>query len=325
MFAATDAGSSGSHPSRPAQPRRIPTTSWPSSVARSVAALMHAFRPGTSPPPVRMPIFIARLRSSKNSSATATSSSGTGRTFAASASGTSPISSPCNATIWPNPPSREVDRRAPEPRRDDPVRRDGRATPLHVPEHRHPRLPAGQLLEIRRDHVGDAAEPRGARGRSGTRAAPSCPRPASPPRPRRRSRRSAPSGGGGGAPRRPPPGRRAAPGSRSCRRLPRSRTIARSSRRCDPSPRPSSVGRGSRRWCGVGRSRRSPPAPRSRTRCTRRCPTGRCRSSWGCRRPAGRPRRRCAAAPIVPSPPMATTPSSPRSVNVRRTRSTPPS
>ena len=41
-----------------AQPRRSPITSWPSCTTRLTTALMHGFRPGTSPPPVRMPIRI---------------------------------------------------------------------------------------------------------------------------------------------------------------------------------------------------------------------------------------------------------------------------
>ena len=58
---ATDAGSSGfvveqRRPSRGG----CPTTSWPSSATRLTTALMHGLRPGTSPPPVRMPIRIAR-------------------------------------------------------------------------------------------------------------------------------------------------------------------------------------------------------------------------------------------------------------------------
>ena len=48
----------------PCQPRRMPTISWLSSCANMTAALMHALRPGTSPPPVRIPIF-TRLDASR--------------------------------------------------------------------------------------------------------------------------------------------------------------------------------------------------------------------------------------------------------------------
>src|SRR3954447_2783087 len=40
---------------RAAQPRRSPTTSYPSSSIRQTNCWMAAFKPGTSPPPVRMP------------------------------------------------------------------------------------------------------------------------------------------------------------------------------------------------------------------------------------------------------------------------------
>src|SRR5689334_22320277 len=55
---AEPAGSSGLKLSRPPQPRRMPTTSMPASIARVTTALIHGLRPGTSPPPVRMPIRI---------------------------------------------------------------------------------------------------------------------------------------------------------------------------------------------------------------------------------------------------------------------------
>ena len=54
--AADVAGSSGSMPMTLAQPRRRPTTSMPWSAARLTTALIATFRPGTSPPPVRMPM-----------------------------------------------------------------------------------------------------------------------------------------------------------------------------------------------------------------------------------------------------------------------------
>src|SRR3989441_10354411 len=47
---------------RPSQPLRMPITLQPISVARYTTDLMTEFRPGTSPPPVRIPIrFIAML------------------------------------------------------------------------------------------------------------------------------------------------------------------------------------------------------------------------------------------------------------------------
>ena len=53
-----DAGSSGSCWSSAAQPRRSPTTSCPSCATRLTTALMHGLSPGTSPPPVRIPMRI---------------------------------------------------------------------------------------------------------------------------------------------------------------------------------------------------------------------------------------------------------------------------
>jgi len=41
---------------RPAQPRRIPITLYPSRNARIVTARIAGFKPGTSPPPVKIPI-----------------------------------------------------------------------------------------------------------------------------------------------------------------------------------------------------------------------------------------------------------------------------
>jgi hypothetical protein len=40
----------------PAHPRRMPITWQPSRMARMVTARMAGFKPGTSPPPVRIPI-----------------------------------------------------------------------------------------------------------------------------------------------------------------------------------------------------------------------------------------------------------------------------
>ena len=54
-------GSSRSCCRRAAQPRLSPTTSWPSWTTRFTTALMHGLSPGTSPPPVRIPILIARV------------------------------------------------------------------------------------------------------------------------------------------------------------------------------------------------------------------------------------------------------------------------
>ena len=45
----------------PRQPCRMPTTSSPRSSARRVTARITAFRPGQSPPPVRMPIRIVAM------------------------------------------------------------------------------------------------------------------------------------------------------------------------------------------------------------------------------------------------------------------------
>ena len=57
---AADAGSSRSCCRSPAQPRRRPTTSCPSCATRLTTALMHGLSPGTSPPPVRIPIRMTR-------------------------------------------------------------------------------------------------------------------------------------------------------------------------------------------------------------------------------------------------------------------------
>src|SRR5438270_528407 len=39
----------------------MPSTSWPASTARLTTALMAGLSPGTSPPPVRIPIFTSNL------------------------------------------------------------------------------------------------------------------------------------------------------------------------------------------------------------------------------------------------------------------------
>ncbi len=56
-----DVGSSGSWWSSAAHPRRSPTTSWPSCATRLTTDLMHGLSPGTSPPPVRIPIRMRLL------------------------------------------------------------------------------------------------------------------------------------------------------------------------------------------------------------------------------------------------------------------------
>ena len=61
--ARVEPGSSGSYSSSAAQPRRKPITSCPSCATRLTTALMQGLRPGTSPPPVRIPIRIASASS----------------------------------------------------------------------------------------------------------------------------------------------------------------------------------------------------------------------------------------------------------------------
>ena len=58
VLAAMLAGSAGSIPITPSQPRRKPSTSQPRSSAESTTERMQALRPGTSPPPVKIPIRI---------------------------------------------------------------------------------------------------------------------------------------------------------------------------------------------------------------------------------------------------------------------------
>ena len=65
MHAATEAGSSGWHSRRPAQPRRMPTVLCPSSATLRTTALMLALSPGTSPPPVSTPIRMWRSLTSR--------------------------------------------------------------------------------------------------------------------------------------------------------------------------------------------------------------------------------------------------------------------
>src|ERR1017187_788522 len=56
------AGSRRSTCVSPSQPRRIPITSQPISLPRYTTDLMTELRPGTSPPPVRMPIRFADMK-----------------------------------------------------------------------------------------------------------------------------------------------------------------------------------------------------------------------------------------------------------------------
>src|SRR5688572_22281721 len=69
LLAATLAGSPGSMSSTPCQPRRKPVTSQPRSSADRVIERMQALRPGTSPPPVRIPIRISGARSGRRAGA----------------------------------------------------------------------------------------------------------------------------------------------------------------------------------------------------------------------------------------------------------------
>src|SRR6266705_2287257 len=55
-FSLLSAFASRTYSTSPPQPRRIPTTRYPSRSARIVIARMAGFKPGTSPPPVRMAI-----------------------------------------------------------------------------------------------------------------------------------------------------------------------------------------------------------------------------------------------------------------------------
>src|SRR3954471_7451692 len=59
LLAAIVAGSPGSMARTPSQPRRKPTTSQPRSSAERVIERMQGLSPGTSPPPVRIPIRTA--------------------------------------------------------------------------------------------------------------------------------------------------------------------------------------------------------------------------------------------------------------------------
>ena len=221
---AADEGSAGSSSRRPAQPRRIPTISWPSPTARLVAALMQAFSPGTSPPPVRMPMRMRRpynrLRGAsypKKTSASRYSSGGTTlRSATASAIGTSRdvLGLPRH---HPAPAARggEIGGRDPEARREDPVEGHRRASPLDVAEDRDACLEPGPLLDLGREVVRERRPAAGTRSRrAAARAARGSPPSGPPPRRRRRSRTSSGSRAGGGGGRRPRRGRTAAPGSK---------------------------------------------------------------------------------------------------------------
>src|SRR5512139_961258 len=76
LFAAIEAGSPGSISRKPCQPRRNPITSQPRSSADKVTERMQGFNPGTSPPPVRIPIFIAPDPSGAGPAAAAPDASG---------------------------------------------------------------------------------------------------------------------------------------------------------------------------------------------------------------------------------------------------------
>src|SRR3989304_60979 len=52
-------GSKRLYSSNPPHPRRMPMTSAPLSIARYTTPLIHGFNPGTSPPPVNIPILIS--------------------------------------------------------------------------------------------------------------------------------------------------------------------------------------------------------------------------------------------------------------------------
>src|SRR5689334_18162363 len=54
-------GITSSSPIRPANPRLMPSTSHPRSIADRTAALMTALRPGASPPPVEIAILISLM------------------------------------------------------------------------------------------------------------------------------------------------------------------------------------------------------------------------------------------------------------------------
>src|SRR5688500_5337696 len=69
LLAATLTGSPGSMSSTPCQPRRKPVTSQPRSSADKVIERIQALRPGTSPPPVRIPIRISGARSGRRAGA----------------------------------------------------------------------------------------------------------------------------------------------------------------------------------------------------------------------------------------------------------------
>ena len=59
LWAETLSGSPGSICRKPCQPRLKPIASQPRSIADSAIERMQGLRPGTSPPPVRIPIRIA--------------------------------------------------------------------------------------------------------------------------------------------------------------------------------------------------------------------------------------------------------------------------
>ena len=159
-FAATLTGSSGSTCSRPPHPRRMPTISWPAdAAARSTTALMLAFRPGTSPPPVRIPMLhgcslragVHRARANRfhadheqSTSGIRQSASGTTREPAATSTiGVVRVPIPSVPTMDPHRPAIASSTAArAEPGGEHAVDGAGRAAPLHVAQHRDPGLVA---------------------------------------------------------------------------------------------------------------------------------------------------------------------------------------
>ena len=254
-------------------------------------ALMHAFRPGTSPPPVRIPIFIGRhLRSSsvdrRRPRRRGRAPRGPGRTLAASASGTSDDlgAAECDHPA-PAAGARELDGGHAEPRREDPVRGVGASAALHVPELGDAGLPARRALRARGASSWAIppyrGKPRSSSGYSGVGMVPSsgtapsatttieneCPRWWRARRSRadllevERALGDQDHVGAAGEAR-----LQRDPAGAAAHHLDEHQPVVALGRRVQPVDRVASR-----------------PAPRSRIRCTRRYRTGRCRSSSGCR------------------------------------------
>ena len=120
-----------------------PTMSWPSSTPRLVAALMQAFSPGTSPPPVRIPMRTARPYRGLSEEHGGLAERARGhevssrrrRRWARRGS-----AAPCSATMRPQPPPAARSAAAtPNRGREHAVEGDRRAAALEVTEDRHPR------------------------------------------------------------------------------------------------------------------------------------------------------------------------------------------